>query len=293
MTSLLSLPPELRVIVFNLLVEDAINDQRHVVARPDAVEAAQGTVPLFYKREKCIWHQTSGACEFKKVPYESPSCQYICMDALFSLAMTNKLLYAEVAPIIWSNANYTVRGSPTAMLTTMEAHLGVLGSTAIANINHINLVLFADVPHVSARNGAREVRQVTKLISDHLPNLRKMSISVSNNHDLFEPFNGAVAPSLAVVEPLGLISSHVDFTFNSHSYNTSTLQWLHYSKAPNYYTQTIINMIQSLRLTMQRCCARATKRRKDRLVDHLLEAINVTIDLRRSMFDCTEFQDRE
>lgn len=52
-------------------------------------------------------------------------------------------------------------------------------------------------------------------------------------------------------------------------------------------------MMQSLRLTMQRCCARATKRRKGRLVDHLLEAINVTIDLRRSMFDCTEFQDRE
>jgi hypothetical protein len=175
MAHFLDLPPEIRLFIYNALLVDPIRKGSRLVCTVDASGESSWS--------RVVWHMSTDNMRPAQDPPKliESSISHTDYSDLLSLARTNKLLYLEATPTMYSHAQLEYTSGDTS-----SAHADqTLFHKYLEKLSPTTSTLYHDLTiNYGHRNlSAKDVKALVDLINLKLPNLLSTKIQVVTSED--------------------------------------------------------------------------------------------------------------
>ncbi|KAI5277156.1 hypothetical protein E4T47_00002 [Aureobasidium subglaciale] len=203
-------------------------------------------------------------------------------SAALAVARTSKLLYLEIVPHIRRNADLSAQGVSSGVAFSLLYVLEPLSTTAIANIEHLNIVIFND----GESSVVRELKLVVDLINQRLHNLKTVKLSISGAMAENSPSHPSTVlmgiANLADMGVLMLIPSHISVSLSNHPATNIPVVWSEYFRDDSILGDILDVTTIAMGTTVHQLRNLAIERQTRRDSDNLGKVLEETQDLRRS-----------
>ncbi|KAI5235303.1 hypothetical protein E4T43_09378 [Aureobasidium subglaciale] len=214
-------------------------------------------------------YRLQGPFDFQGLVWKAPMTHCVRSSAALAVARTSKLLYLEIVPHIWRNADLSAQGVSSGVAFSLLYVLEPLSTTAIANIEHLNIVIFND--------GEGSVR---------LHNLKTVKLSISGAMAENSPSHPSTVlmgiANLADVGVLMLIPSHISVSLSNHPATNIPVVWSEYFRNDGILGDILDVTTIAMETTVHQLRNLAIERQTRRDSDNLGKVLEETQDLRRS-----------
>ncbi|KAH0385870.1 hypothetical protein KCU92_g3129, partial [Aureobasidium melanogenum] len=198
MSSFTALPPEIRSVVYNMLLHDTLSNKKRLIydgACPDCCttscqepEKHSKVLPFAYRKFNAL-----------TFPHKTLYVHLADFGDLLRLAATCKVLRSEILILVWSNADIFIKSNDLAKTLT---HI-FEDCLAIECCNFIR-TLHIDIPRPVQEqpDGPDHTKQIVKLIHHRLPQLEELILSFNENRNRHSLRFSQVAMSMLASLPL-------------------------------------------------------------------------------------------
>ncbi|KAI5248428.1 hypothetical protein E4T42_05677 [Aureobasidium subglaciale] len=282
MASFLSLPPEVRTMIYHLLIQEATAENKRAGVILDGPPGEQFMQYLSLEHGCCKRYRPQGPYDFQGLVWKAPMTHCVRSSAALAVARTSKLLYHEIVPHIWRNADLSVQGASSGVAFSLLYVLELLSTTAIANIEHLNIVIFND----GESSVVRELKPLVNAINQRLHNLKTVKLSISGAIAENSPSHPSTIlmgiANLADVGVLMLIPSHISVSLSNHPATNIHVVWSEYFRDDSVLGDILDASTIAMETTVHRLRNLAIERQTRRDSDNLGKVLEDTQDLRRA-----------
>ena len=176
MTGFLDLPPELRNIIYNDVLQTIPTKNDPIVWLPDVLEVDIDKHPTIAISRLQITGLEYGRLS-AGLQCQYPSLYLRDIAPLVSLARTSKILHDEILQLAWSICNLEVRGTLDMICTLLGPRLALHTTPLIkSSIKTLELTIY----NPWGLEGLHAMKEIVELINTHLPALERLDLSFPN-----------------------------------------------------------------------------------------------------------------
>ncbi|KAG9859449.1 hypothetical protein KCU98_g67, partial [Aureobasidium melanogenum] len=264
-SSFTALPPEIRSVVYNILLHDTLSNNKRLIYDGACPECCTTSCQEPKKHGKVLPF-ASRKFNAHTFPHKTLYVHLADFGDLLRLAATCKLLRSEILGLVWSNADIFIKSNNLAK--TLTHIFDDCLSTECCNFIR---TLHVDIPR-PVQEEPDHTKQIVKLIHHRLPRLEELILSLfkdRNSYSLHFP--------QAAMSVLASLPSRINVQFRNYSqYNLSPHQQYRINPQVgreylNTRDEAYLDAIRSRR--ERRKQKKAEKKRRNEAVDGLGDAV--------------------